>query len=231
MEENSQLIVNAAIKKGQLVLQLADEKAEAIIAEAKLKAASEAEKLLAKARQEAEKEALKIIAEAKNRAEMMTLIIRQEAQQLEHATAKVLANESPAPRAPVSVRTEPVTQVIKEQTLNGRGEYAINTAAILYHGIMELVVLPPASSKQLFGFLLSLKKIPGVKVLHFKGRVSGGFIVKIKLQAATPLLNIISTLPEVKKASSGIVSAAYKDAPQQKEKEGHQNTIVVTLKS
>jgi vacuolar-type H+-ATPase subunit H len=203
MEENSQLIINAAIKKGQLILQKADEKADAIIAEAKAKAASEAERILAKAKQEAEEEALKIIVEAKNRAEKMTFIIRREAEQLVPANCKMAASDvnkfSQSSETHTATLVEPKSVAPVPKPLNCQEKYTNNAKMALYHDIVEIVVSPPVTTKKLFGFLLAMRKIPGIKVLKFKERTDGGFTVKLRLQKAVPLANILSALPEVQK--------------------------------
>lgn len=226
MQANSQQIIDAAIKKGQLILQRADEKAEAIIAEAKLKAASEAERVLAEARQQAEREALQILAAAKNKAEMITLIIRQEARQLEHAASRVLTADTPLPQAAVSLKTE-----TRDQRAQSAGEPRLNATAALYQDIVELVVSPPAPSKKLFAFLLGLRKIHGLKVLHFKERISGGFTVKVRLQAAIPLLNILTSLPEVQTATERLLKVGQKDAAEAKGEPRYQKVIEVKLRS
>lgn len=216
MEENSQLIINAAIKKGQLILQKADEKADAIITEAKMKAASEAERILAKAKQEAEEEALKIIVEAKNRAEKMTFIIRREAEQLVPANCKMTGSDksnltgiglehknkfSESSEAHTAVLVKPKSVAPVPKPLNSQQKHANNATRALYHDIVEIVISPPITTKKLFGFLLCMRKVPGIKVLKFKERTDGGFTVKLRLQKAVPLADILSALPEVQKVS------------------------------
>ena len=98
----------------------------------------------------------------------------------------------------------------------------------LYHGAVELEIMPPISLAGILQLHRHLASTPEIKTLYMKGTANKGITLRLYLQTPVRLLDILEDLPEVGRASDKrkvgdrIKSAFWKGS------DGSERTILVT---
>jgi hypothetical protein len=94
-----------------------------------------------------------------------------------------------------------------------------------------LVIPPPVALDHLLKLHKHLKKTPQLKVMDLKGSIDKGVAIGVLLQPHTPLLSILSALPEVRDVSEDLNEAGKKNPDRQRGKAPSIRKIAVTMKS
>ena len=234
VEESLQEKLSLAQQQAQEIMKAAEEKGSLIIAEAQHKA--EAEALLI--RKEAEQ-----LRESSQKTEQcqaiknpwdvpdqlfMDHVIAQETTGV--STAEKKPPEPPVPDAAVS--TAPTASVEKpvEQPSRGKEEGDTKESIAAYDDIVDLALLPPIALDQMLKLHKHLKKNPRVKVVELKGSLDKGVTIRILVQAHTPLLSTLASLPEVEKVSDEPIEVGKISSAHRKGNGPRTRTIAVTMK-
>ncbi|MFC1848278.1 hypothetical protein ACFLXV_03090 [Chloroflexota bacterium] len=199
-ERQAEQILAEAVEKAESMKDLAEQEASRLISEVKQRAERSAELKIA----QAEDEGRRIIEEAVKTAEMEAQRIKGEAGQ----TLQMSQNpdtdriqerfdkyfdEFPSGAADTGRSREiPAdrTQVENKEEL------------ALYGGTVELAIRPPITLDRIVKLHRHLRGSPQVQVLNVERSADKGLKMRLLLRDRTPLLDVLKTLPEVKKVST-----------------------------
>jgi hypothetical protein len=98
----------------------------------------------------------------------------------------------------------------------------------LYHGTVEVDILPPVASDRVLKLHKYLSKTPQIRVLDLRGSAGSGIRFKLFLRTDMPLLDMLKALPEVEKVSDGTRQDDKSYPPQHRKGEPAVSRIVVT---
>ena len=137
--------------------------------------------------------------------------------------------EPPVSDAAVSVAPTASVEEPAGQPSHGKEEDKKESPAS-YDDTVELVLPPPIALDQMLKLHKHLKNDSRVKVVDLKGSLDKGVRIKILVQAHTPLLSMLTALPEVEKVSDELIEAGNISSAHRKGNGAHLRTIAVTMK-
>ena len=103
------------------------------------------------------------------------------------------------------------TTVSQAETINTDSDIPIINRGLdeedvsdLYTGTVEIVTMPSVSLSTVMQMNEHLKDDPRIQIVNMGGSVDKGLIVKLNLESPTPILQIVSDLPEVENATDSL---------------------------
>lgn len=138
--------------------------------------------------------------------------------------------EPPVPHASVSVAPAASVEKPVEQPSPGKEEDDKREIPPSYDDTVELVLPPPVALDRMLKLHKHLKKDSRVKVVDLKGSLDKGVRIKLLVQAHTPLLSMLASLPEVERVSDDLIEAGKISSAHRKGNGARPRTIAVTMK-
>ncbi len=222
-EQQARDILKAAEEKGSLIIEEAQKKAEGV---AQL-ISKEAEQLLSSKQKTGGCQATRDPWDVPDE-----LFYQPEGTPKTKAVS--MAEQKP-PEPPVSVAAVSVAPAASvkepvEQLSPVKEEEDKKESLASYDGTMELALSPPVALDRLLKLYKHLKRDSRVKVGNMEGSLHKGVRIKLLVQADTPLLSILTALPEVETVSDKPIEAVNVSSAHQKGNGAPPRTIAVTMK-
>jgi vacuolar-type H+-ATPase subunit H len=233
-EESVQERLSLAEQQAREIMKAEEEKGSLIIAEAQNKAEEvaqlirkEAAQLLTSSQKTEERQA------RKNPWDVPDELYWQPEGARETKAVSIAEEKPPEPPVPdAAVSVAPTASVEKpvEQPSPGKEEGDKNESPASYDDTVELALPPPIALDQMLKLHKHLKKNSRVKVVDLKGSLDKGVRIKLLVQAHTPLLSMLTALPEVEKVSDDLIEAGKISSAHRKGDGARPRTIAVTMK-
>ncbi len=115
-----------------------------------------------------------------------------------------------------------------EGLMMAQGDGKGKNGPALYHGTVEVDILPPVASDRVMKLHKYLSKTPQIRILDLQGSAGSGIRFKLFLRTDMPLLDMLNALPEVEKVSDGIGRDDKSHPRQHRKGEPAVSRIVVT---
>jgi vacuolar-type H+-ATPase subunit H len=230
-EEKAEAIRSEADKNASKILAEAKEKAEELFKARRENAEEEAKRIIKEAKDKAEQEAHLIrqkseqllkksrkIAESEIREKLKkvyqgllaSLEGIEEATVMpgleEHEGTRIDEAEAEASRLiEAATMAKEVELVVEQPSTIQKGkkekEREATKSPALYEGAVELVIPPPLGLDRMLQLHKHLRNIPNAKVLNLGVAADKSITIRVLLESPTPLLDILTELPEVEEAS------------------------------
>ena len=222
-EESLEEKLSLAEQQAQEIMKAAEEKGSQIITEALKKA----EQLRESSQKTEQCQAVK------NPWDVPDQLFAEPVGARETKAVAMAEEKPPEPSIPdAAVSTAPTASVEKpvEQPSRGKEEGDTKESIAAYDDIVDLALLPPIALDQMLKLHKHLKKNPRVKVVELKGSLDKGVTIRILVQAHTPLLSTLASLPEVEKVSDEPIEVGKISSAHRKGNGPRTRTIAVTMK-
>ncbi len=221
-ELKAQEMMIEVAEKAESIKALAEEEASRIVAEAEQKAEHLAEAWAAKA----EDEGRGIIEAATKRAAI-------EAQRTKQVVEETRLRSNNLEEGQLSEKFDRLCDLLLSGAagaglMMAQGDGNGKNGPALYHGTVEVDILPPVASDRVMKLHKYLSKTPQIRILDLQGSAGSGIRFKLFLRTDMPLLDMLKALPEVEKVSDGTKQADRSHLPQHRKGEPAVSRIVVT---
>jgi len=227
-ERQAERILTEAVEKAESMKDIAEQEAGRLISEVKQRAERSAEFKIA----QAEDEGRRIIEEAVKAAEMKAQRIEGEAERTLQMSG-VLDKDRIQERFDKHFDECPsgATDTGRSREIPADGAHVENKEnPALYDGTVELAIRPPITLDRIVKLHRHLRGSPQVQVLDVQRTADKGLKMRLLLRDRTPLLEVLKTMPEVKKVSTLQPADSSKAYAQGTGTKGNIQRIVVTTR-